>query len=353
MKRKFFAVLFCLFIFAVAVGCSTNEPEIYEPTEPTVFEPYEIITEDEPYEPEEIEEIGEPEETVEPEEPAPPDFSAYPQFHMTILHTNDWHGIMDNVPMYATLVREIRAERENVLLLDGGDIYRRGPLESLQGAAEIAVMNAMGYDALVLGNNEFPRTDEYLLNIADHIILQLAEFPILTANMTLNGEYVVGVDPYIIVTMQPDIEIAIIGVTSPKPWDRNFEFTERYLFECPIAVVARYAEKTSEYTDIQIALSHAGVPIERQMRGVSAIIGADDHRILREPIVIYDGDQRIPLVQAGGERTHYLGQLDLYYAYIDGEWILFDFYGRLLSVEGVEPCEEIQAIIDYYTALIE
>jgi len=337
--KKILSYIVCaLVIFVVACGPTEIErDDIYIPEEIVEIEP--------PYEPEEIdlcEEI---------EEPGEPDFSAYPQFHLTILHTNDWHGNLDNVPMYATLVREIRAERDNVLLLDGGDIYRRGPLQELRGAAEIAVMNAMGYDALVFGNNEFPRTNDVMFNISDHPILHLAEFPVLLANATLDGEYIAGLEPYIIVEME-DVEVAIIGVTSPKPWDRNYDFTERYSFECPVISLARYVEKVGEYSDIQIALSHAGIVLDLRMRGVSAIIGGDSHRILREPIVLHDGDRLIPVVQAGGERYHYLGQLDLYFAEIDGEWILFEFYGRLLCIEDVEPCAEILEIIEYFTALV-
>ncbi|MCL2356065.1 MAG: metallophosphoesterase [Defluviitaleaceae bacterium] len=343
--KKLFIVLFIFAVFAA--GCAREPVTItldeinFEDVDNSEEIEAEIAAEELSQEPHEIEAL-----------PDVPDFSGYPQFHLTILHTNDWHGVLHNVPAYATLVREIRAERENVLLLDGGDIYRRGPFEAFNGAVEIEIMNAMGYDALVFGNNEFPRTDDELPNISEHTILQLAEFPILLANATLDGEYVAGVEPYIIVTRN-DIDIAIIGVTSPKPWDRGFDFTERYLFECPIEVVARYSENLRDYSDIRIALTHAGIPLDRQMRGVSAIISSDDHRILREPMVVYDNDRRIPLVQAGGERQHYLGQLDLYFAEIDDEWILFDFHGRLLSVADVEPCEEIFEIIQRFTGRLE
>ena len=360
MKFRKWAVLILFLIPVIfAVGCQSDADEANEyEIDANASEQYEIY----PYDPRQDELDLYESEQSEPDlyEPVPDepdeyavDFSGYNQFHLTIMHTNDWHGVLHNVPMYATLVREVRAERENVLLLDGGDLYRRGPFESLHGAVEIAIMNAMGYDALTFGNNDFPRNDAELFHVSQHTIIQLADFPVLTANVTLDGEFVEGFDPYIIITMQ-GIDIAIIGVTSPKPWDRNLDFTERYLFECPVLVVERMTEETSEFSDIQIVLSHAGVAFERQMRGVSAVIGGDDHRVFRTPYVIHDpdGDRRIPMVQAGGERNHFLGRLDLYFAEIDGEWVLFDFYGRLLSVEGVTPCPEIVSIIDYYRELL-
>jgi len=272
------------------------------------------------------------------------------EFHLTILHTNDWHGVLDNVPKYATMINEIRDEVENVLLLDGGDIYRRGPFQELDGAVEIAVMNALGYDALVFGNGEFPRAHESLYNLSEHTILQRAEFPVLLGNVTLNGEIVEGFEPYIILEFQ-GIQIAILGVTSPKPWDRGYPFTSRYEFIDPVVAVNQLVEQTSDISDIQIVLSHAGIRFDRMMRGVSAIIGGDDHRAHATPEVIYDGERRIPIVQAGGETNHYLGRLDLSFARVNGEWVLQEFNGRLLLMNDVTPDADIQRLIDYYRDL--
>jgi len=360
--RKWYALFLCLVLVLFVYGCQavTNQTDEYESvsSELEQYEPdsYEANQDESDLNETDSDEIDLVEaylqETdLDEMEIFEIDISGFNQFHLTILHTNDWHGVLHNVPMYSTLVQEIRAERENVLLLDGGDIYRRGPFEELHGTAEIAVMNAMGYDALVFGNNDFPRNDEELFHVSQHTILQQAEFPVLCANVTLDGEFVEGFEPFIIATMQ-DINIAIIGVTSPKPWDRNFDFTQRYLFECPLIVVERLTEETSEISDIQIVLSHAGFDLERQMSGVSAVIGGDDHRILRAPYVINDGDRRVPVVQAGGENNHFLGRLDLHFVEIDEAWILHDFYGSLLSVEDVTPDPEIQSIINYYRAML-
>ncbi|MDR0272075.1 MAG: hypothetical protein LBI27_02000, partial [Clostridiales bacterium] len=82
------------------------------------------------------------------------------------------------------------------------------------------------------------------------------------------------------------------------------------------------------------------------------VIGGDDHRVLRTPYVIDDAEWPIPVVQAGGEDNHFLGRLDLYFAEIDGVWVLYEFHGILLSVENVVPDPEIQSIIDYYIEML-
>jgi len=353
-QKKWVALLLCTGFIFFATGCQSDAVETDE------FVAYEHSSAYE-YSQDEYNQTGYNEETYVPEE-TPNEVDLYEeeeplniyglnQFHLTILHTNDWHGILHNVPRYATIVNEVRAERENVLLLDGGDIYRRGPFEALHGATEIAIMNAMGYDALAFGNNDFPRNDREFFHVSQHPMLQYANFPILLGNTTLDGEIVEGFEPYIIVTKQ-DINIAIIGVTSPKPWDRNFDFTTRYLFEDPVLAVERMTEEVYEKSDIQIVLSHAGFEFDRQMCGVSAVIGGDDHRVLRQPYVINVDGRRVPVVQAGGERSHFLGRLDLYFVEIDEVWILHDFNGQLLNVADVTPDQEIQDIINYYRIIV-
>jgi 5'-nucleotidase len=285
--------------------------------------------------------------------PSPSPEPDHPVYSLTILHTNDWHGVLDDVPKYAALIREIRDDMDNVLLLDGGDIFRRGPFEEYLGEAEIVVMNALGYDALVLGNNDFPRRGE-LPDISFHPILRSAGFPILCANVTIGGEFLPGVEPYIILDAG-GLDIAIIGVTSMKPFNRNEYASEWADFVSPEEAVAQLLDEVSELSDIQLVLSHAGYEKDLLMRGVSAVIGGDDHRTLFRPLTVRDGENIFPIVQAGGEEEHYLGRLDLDFAEIGGVWVLTGFSGSLLSLDGVVPDMDmlllIESLYDYLPAL--
>jgi 5'-nucleotidase len=269
------------------------------------------------------------------------------EFRLTILHTNDLHGRIENMPQYSTIVQMVRAENVNLLLLDGGDLYRRGPYQQYRGAVEVEILNFMGYNAMVFGNNDFPSSDRELYNIAEHTILQNANFPVLCSNVTKNGEYISGMLPYMIETFD-GLRVAIIGVTSTKPRDRGYDFTKRYLLEDPIPALDRLVAKTSEYSDIQLALSHAGFHIDMNMRSVSAIIGADSHIKLSSPFIVMNDGVRIPIVQAGGETDNYLGRLDLVYTRVNNQWVLKDFNGFLYSLEDVVPDTEIIQIINKY-----
>jgi 5'-nucleotidase len=61
------------------------------------------------------------------------------RFDLTILQTNDLHGHLDDIitlkdgtvhensiAKYATIIEDVRNEEENVLLVDGGDVFLRG-----------------------------------------------------------------------------------------------------------------------------------------------------------------------------------------------------------------------------------
>ena len=96
------------------------------------------------------------------------------QTRVTILATTDLHGHIDPVDYYtnqpdqtglakvAAIVKQARAEAPHLLLLDSGDTIQGTPLAYFHGRKHneppdptILAMNAMGYDAMTLGNHEY------------------------------------------------------------------------------------------------------------------------------------------------------------------------------------------------------
>ena len=95
---------------------------------------------------------------------------ANPVKTIEVFETTDVHGYLVDtssgnestfqyrMAYIANAVNEARANAENdaVLLLDGGDIYQGTPVSNLTyGSALRAAFDAMGYDAVSLGNHEF------------------------------------------------------------------------------------------------------------------------------------------------------------------------------------------------------
>jgi len=268
-------------------------------------------------------------------------------FKLTILHTNDMHGWLQNVPMYATVIKQVRSEGGNVLLLDAGDLYRRGKYERFNGAVETEIFNAMGYDAITLGNNDFLLSGKELTDVSKHPIFETANFSVVCANITVDGNYIKGIEPYIIKEIE-GVKIVIIGVTTTSPRTRGMNISKHVLFEEPVPVLNKLILETKDKSDIQIALSHAGFETDLTMRNVSAVVGGHSHTKLIVPHVIRDGQKRIPVVQTGGESDHSLGRLDLVFIKNRGQWVLNEFSGYLFWLNDIEPDIEIQAILDKY-----
>jgi 2',3'-cyclic-nucleotide 2'-phosphodiesterase (5'-nucleotidase family) len=79
---------------------------------------------------------------------------------LSIVGTNDLHGALERLPLFAGFVANLRAARAadggGVLLVDGGDMFQ-GTLESnlAEGADVVRAYNAIGYAAVAVGNHEF------------------------------------------------------------------------------------------------------------------------------------------------------------------------------------------------------
>lgn len=188
---------------------------------------------------------------------------------ITILHTNDMHGNMEEgrgvlgMAKLATVVEEQRKQGPT-LLLDGGDALQGMPItNSTKGEEMVSLMNQIGYDAMTVGNHEFDFGLDQLKRFQE-----LLTFPIISSNIYVDGVRLL--QPYTIVDKDKTVEgdeFVVIGLTTPeattKTHPRNIPgvtFTEPIAeVEKVIAEVeARAKAEGKEYKNY-VVLSHLGI----------------------------------------------------------------------------------------------
>src|SRR5882762_5825737 len=127
---------------------------------------------------------------------------------ITILHTNDTHSQIDPLPANdrqypdkggvarrATLVKRIRKENPNTLLIDAGDVFQGTPYFNFyKGEVEYKSMSLIGYDVVTLGNHDFDNGVDALA-----AAMKFANFEFVSSNYDVRGTPLESrVKPYVV-----------------------------------------------------------------------------------------------------------------------------------------------------------
>jgi 2',3'-cyclic-nucleotide 2'-phosphodiesterase (5'-nucleotidase family) len=276
------------------------------------------------------------------------------KFHLTILHTNDFHGAdFSALAKEATLIKEIRTEEQDVLYLDAGDTFTRGPFhQKFFGELEFAVLNAVGCNALTLGNNEFKATEDLTAQKYLFDRINQAKFPILCANIRVakDGSYLPEVLPFIVLDMDGE-KVGIFGVSASRIAD--YPQTKGFIVDDPLKTAEKVFPEVAAESELVLALTHIGFnedkKLAKRLPKLAAIIGGDSHTVLEKPFC----QNRIPIVQAG-DNGRFLGRLDLFFELEDGVLVLKEYKGELIPIdESVPEDPEIKALIRSFMEKVE
>lgn len=242
---------------------------------------------------------------------------------ITILHTSDTHSCIEpdsktglgGYVRRATFVEQMRKENPQLLLVDCGD-FSQGSLyyNLFKGAAEVVLMNVMGYDVATIGNHEF---DFGLENMAR--IFAMAEFPIVSTNYDFSGTSVAAFVRSYHITVVDGVRIGFVGV-GPQLQGLVAEANCKGVnYRDPIEVADSVAAilKNQERCDVVVCLSHLGwqttngVDDEHLIAGtryLDLVLGGHTHSYFKKPLYYQNLDGRDVLLMHVGKNGQYIGE---------------------------------------------
>ena len=308
------------------------------------------------------------------------------ELYFCILHTNDMQSALiphspavDYHPekedptiggfaRLATALGEIRenkmTEGEPVLLFDAGDFLGGSAFAwlALSGyAAELTIMQKMGYDAVAIGNHEY----DYGPDVLAQYLLQ-AGYPeahqktlVLASNTEAPPDHPLAARGLYRNTGMFELENGlIVGVFGLIGKDAilvmgdsgDMQFLDQH-------EAARQAvdELKEQGANVIVGITHSGVDEDRELArevpGIDVIVGGHSETALYEPVL-----QGATIIVQAGSLGRYLGQLELAYNSNTGKVRVRNEENNrpfLIPIDSSFACHpEIDALVQEYTLIL-
>ncbi|MCC6616740.1 MAG: 5'-nucleotidase C-terminal domain-containing protein [Anaerolineae bacterium] len=282
-------------------------------------------------------------------------------FALTILHTNDTHAAHQpngdgngGAAREAAVVKQVRAEGGNVLLVDAGDRFTGTLFHRLYlGQDQVEIMNLLGYDVMTLGNHEFDNGEEVLL-----AFIQGLNFPVVSSNIDFGDSPLTSeVAPYAVLEVGGE-QIGIIGLTTPDTTEISSPSASTTFNADLVGVVeSTVDELTGQGINKIILITHTGILVDEmslaQLSGVDIFVGGHSHTLLSNtysaaadvyPITGETAAGEPILYVQAGSLTQYLGRLDVEF---NADGVLTDWGGdTILLARYITPDPEMEALIN-------
>lgn len=270
-----------------------------------------------------------------------------------ILHMNDFHGfaepykplgsdeMLGGISYLSEVANKLRKEKPS-LLLSAGDMIQGNNWANLsQGESVIALMNAMGFDAMVVGNHEFDFGQDILKKRISE-----SKFPVLGANVE-------GLDSLklFVINEVKGVKIAIVGiVTEETPESTHPKNVVGLRFNSIEKTIRKYLQELTGKTDIIIVLSHIGHHADRELaekvKGIDVIIGGHSHTKVTKPVQVGN-----TIIVQAWEHGKALGVLDL--TIEDKKIVRFDGHLEEIGPTLSKKDETISFIVEKYNKKVD
>jgi 5'-nucleotidase len=252
---------------------------------------------------------------------------------ITVLHTNDTHSqidpILENDKTYAgkggaarraTLVKRVRKENPNTLLIDAGDVCQGTPYFNFyRGEVEYKAMSLIGYDVGTIGNHEFDNGVESLAKA-----LQFANFDIVSTNYDVRGSALESKVKSHVVKEVGGLRIGLFGLgISPTGLITPDNF-KPLLYLDPVGTSRGVTKllREQERCTLVLAMSHLGyypdakhgevgdTQVAAQVEGIDFIASGHTHTFMEKPVLQKNPAGKDTIIFQVGRSGIYVGRVD-------------------------------------------
>ena len=252
---------------------------------------------------------------------------------ITILHTNDTHSQIDPLPANdgqypdmggvarrATLVKRVRKENPNTLMIDAGDVFQGTPYFNFyKGEVEYKSMSLIGYDVVTLGNHDFDNGVDALA-----AAMKFANFDFVSCNYDVSATPLASrVKPYVVRVIR-GVRIGLFGMgVSPDNLitPENFKGVK---YNDPVKAAREVVKilRGRERCALVVGMSHLGYystpragavgdsQVAAQVDGIDFIASGHTHTFMKQPVVIKTPSGGDTIIFQVGRSGIYVGRVD-------------------------------------------
>ncbi|WP_405086543.1 bifunctional metallophosphatase/5'-nucleotidase [Microbispora sp. NBC_01389] len=276
----------------------------------------------------------------------------------------------------STMVSQIRADRGagHTLLFDSGDTLQGTPLDYYYAKIEpitstrethpmAKAMNAIGYDAVTLGNHEF----NYGLPLLGAWVKQM-KAPVLGANAVSARTGLPAYQPFVIKTMnvkgEKPIRVGVLGLTNPGVaiWDKanvdgKLKFLDlvktakkwvpviRGLGADVVLVTAHAGDNGLSSYGSDLPVENAAAMVAEEVPGVDAVLFGHAHNDVPQRFVTNKATGRQVLLTEPSKWGQRLSVVDFTLAKERGKWTVTGKSSTTLNTNSVAEDPKIVALM--------
>lgn len=252
---------------------------------------------------------------------------------ITILHTNDTHSQIDPLPANdgqypnmggvarrATLVKRVRKENPNTLMIDAGDVFQGTPYFNFyKGEVEYKSMSLIGYDVVTLGNHDFDNGVDALA-----AAMKFANFEFVSCNYDVSDTPLASrVKPYVVRVIR-GVRVGLFGMgvspdnlITPENF-RGVKYNDPVKAARDTVKILRGRERCA----LVAGMSHLGYysnpregaigdsQVAAQVEGIDFIASGHTHTFMKEPVITRTPSGGNTIIFQVGRSGIYVGRVD-------------------------------------------